>query len=81
VPAGTRLVLRLAGVPAGERCRLVARAADGRSEVVARWRATYAGGATVAATTTIAPRDLSELSVIAEGGTRLLRIPIRGAVH
>ena len=81
VPAGARVVLRLDGVPAGERCRLVARAADGRSEVVARWRASYAGAATVAATTSIAAHELSELSVIAEGGRRLLRIPVRGAVH
>jgi len=73
LPWGTRIVLRLSGVAPGERCRLVARAADGRVEEAARWQATYRGYASVEATTSIPATDLAELSVITVSGRRLVR--------
>lgn len=80
-PPGAHVELRLSGVPSGERCRLVARAKDGRIEVVAHWQATYAGAASLDATSSIAAHDLSELSVVTEDGKRLLRIPVRAAAQ
>ena len=80
-PPGAHVEMRLSGVPSSERCSLEARAKDGRIEVVARWRATYAGAASVDATSSIAARDLSELSVVTEDGKRLLQIPVRAAAQ
>jgi hypothetical protein len=76
LPTGALLRLRISGVPPGERCTLLVRAADGRSEIASRWRATYAGAAAVDTTTTIAAADLTELSVLAGDGRRLLHVPI-----
>jgi anti-sigma factor RsiW len=80
-PPGAHVEMRLAGVPSSERCRLEARAKNGQIEVVAHWRATYAGAASVDATSSIAARDLSELSVVTEDGKRLLQIPVRAAAQ
>jgi anti-sigma factor RsiW len=74
-PWGAGVELRLSGVAAGERCRLVVRGADGRTEVVSRWQAGYAGSATVEATTSIAA--VSELSVVTDDGRVLLRAAVR----
>ncbi|MGH2948822.1 MAG: hypothetical protein ACRDPC_21635, partial [Solirubrobacteraceae bacterium] len=76
LPWGSRIELRLDGVAPGERCRLIARGAGGRAEVAARWRATYAGTASVQATTSIPAGDLSELSVVAGDGRLLTRVSI-----
>jgi putative zinc finger protein len=73
---GARLELELSGVAPGERCRLVVRAADGRTEVVSRWRVTYTGRVAVRATTSIPARDVSELWVVTDRGRRLMRMPI-----
>jgi anti-sigma factor RsiW len=73
---GARLEIELSGVTPGERCRLVVRAADGRTEVVSRWRVTYAGRAAVEATTSIPAREVSELWVVTDRGRRLMRMPI-----
>jgi Putative zinc-finger len=76
LPTGALLRLRISGVEPGERCTLLVRAADGRSEIASRWRATYAGAATLDTTTSIAAADLTELSVLAGDGRRLLHLPI-----
>jgi hypothetical protein len=76
VPSGARLLLRLSGVAPGERCHLVVRDADGRTELAGRWRATYAGAATVDLTTSVPAADVSELSVVAADGRRLVRVPV-----
>jgi hypothetical protein len=73
---GARLELELSGVTPGERCRLVVRAADGRTEVVSRWRVTYTGRVALRATTSIPAHDVSELWVVTERGRRLMRMPI-----
>jgi hypothetical protein len=73
---GARMELELTGVAPGERCRLIVRAADGRTEVVSRWRATYAGAAAVRATTSIPAHDVAELWVVTDDGRRLTRASI-----
>lgn len=71
-PWGTELTLRLRGVPRGERCRLVAVARDGRTEVAASWEASYAGRADVTGATSISPADLRSLRVVTFAGQQLV---------
>jgi Putative zinc-finger len=75
-PWGTRVDLRLAGVRPGERCRLVARAVGGRSEVAATWRATYLGTADVPGAVAIPPERLLALDVVAADDRVLVRMPV-----
>jgi hypothetical protein len=75
-PWGTRVDLRLAGVRPGERCRLVARAVGGRSEVAATWRATYLGTADVPGAVAIPPERLLALEVVAADDRVLVRMPV-----
>lgn len=74
VATGSRLTLRLRGVAAEERCRLVAFADDGRSEVAATWKATYAGTATISGTTGIPAVSLDSLVVETLDGRELVRL-------
>lgn len=76
-PGGAHVDLRLAGVRPGQRCWLVARATGGRSEVVARWRATYSGTATVPGEVAIPYRRLAALDVVTPAGRTLVRVPLR----
>ena len=75
-PWGTRVELRLAGVRPGERCRLVARAAGGRSEVAATWRAGYLGTAEVPGAVAIPPERLRSLDVVTADDRVLVRMPV-----
>jgi hypothetical protein len=75
-PWGTRVELSLAGVRPGERCRLVARAAGGRSEVAATWRAGYLGTADVPGAVAIPADRLTSLDVVTAGGQVLVRMPV-----
>jgi Putative zinc-finger len=75
-PWGTRVDLRLAGVRPGEHCRLVARAAGGRSEVAATWRAEYLGTAEVPGAVAIPPERLTSLDVITADNRVLVRMPV-----
>jgi Putative zinc-finger len=75
-PWGTRLELSLAGVRPGEHCRLVARAAGGRSEVAATWRAGYLGTAEVPGAVAIPPERLRSLDVVTADGRVLVRMPV-----
>jgi anti-sigma factor RsiW len=70
---GTEVRVRLRGVPAGTRCRLVAVSRDGRHEVAGTWRADYEGRANVETATAIPRSDLARLDVVTEGGRRLVR--------
>jgi anti-sigma factor RsiW len=69
---GTEVKVRLAGVPAGTRCRLVAIGRDGSRDIAGTWRADYEGRADVRAATAIPSSDLAYLDVVA-GGQRLVR--------
>jgi predicted anti-sigma-YlaC factor YlaD len=74
---GSRLTLRLSGVAAEERCRLVAIADDGRREVTASWKATYEGMATISGTTGIPTESLDSLVVETLDGRQLVRLTPR----
>ena len=72
---GTGLHLTLSGAPKHGWCSLVARAADGRSEIAATWPADGLGRVDVSGSTAIPAAQLSELSVVTDTGRRLVRIP------
>jgi putative zinc finger protein len=73
---GTRLALKLSGVRPGERCALVARARDGRTETAASWVATYSGTADVPGTTAIPADQLASLDVVTDDGRLLARLTV-----
>jgi Putative zinc-finger len=75
-PWGTSVDLRLAGVRPGEHCRLVARAAGGRTEVAATWRAGYLGTAEVPGAVAIRPERLASLEVVTADDRVLVRMPV-----
>lgn len=75
-PWGTRVELRLAGARPGQRCRLVAQAAGGRTEVAATWRADYRGAAEVPGAVAIPPERLRSLDVVTADGRVLVRMPV-----
>jgi len=72
-PWGTALHVRVRGVPAGTRCRLIAVSKTGARDVAGTWSATYEGTADVQAATAI-PRDqLASFAVVNETGRPLVR--------
>ena len=73
---GTRLHLTLAGAPKHGWCSLVAKAADGSSEIAATWPADDFGRVDVSGSTAIQAAQLSELSVVTDTGRRLVSIPV-----
>ena len=73
---GTGLHLTLSGAPKHGWCSLVARAADGRSEIAATWPADGFGRVDVSGSTAIPAAQLSELSVVTDTGRRLVSIPV-----
>jgi anti-sigma factor RsiW len=75
-PWGTRVELSLAGVRPGERCRLVARAVGGRTEVAATWRVGYLGTAEVPGAVAIPADRLASLEVVTARDRVLVRMPV-----
>jgi hypothetical protein len=75
-PWGTELRVRLSGAAPGERCRLVARARDGSTEVAGTWWTTYSGSADVTGAAAIPAADLVALDVVTNAGRRLIRVPM-----
>jgi anti-sigma factor RsiW len=73
---GTEIALRLSGVPAEERCTLVAVARDGRREDAGWWRATYSGTERVTGAVSLPVADLSRLDVMTSEGARLLSLRV-----
>ena len=74
--SGSRLTVRMRGAAPGERCRLVARSRDGRTDVAATWQATYRGAAAVTGSAAITPADLASVDVVTTGGRRLVRVTL-----
>ncbi len=72
---GTQIVLSLTGVPAEQRCQLVAVAADGRREIASTWTATYTGAATVTGSSSLHPHGIHRLLVETLDGHTLLTLP------
>jgi anti-sigma factor RsiW len=73
---GASLNLKLGGVPAGERCRLVAVGRDGSKDVAASWEITYAGQATLTGATSIPLSSTAAYDIVTFDGKRLVHVPI-----
>jgi len=71
--AGTRIALSVRGLPADERCRLLA-ISRGDIDVAASWSARYDGTARVIGTSAIPRRKLTALQIESAGHKRLLII-------
>jgi anti-sigma factor RsiW len=74
-PAGTEIYLTASGLPAGERCTLVAVARDG-ADIAGTWDATYDGSARISGTSAFPPSQLTALRIQTNRGRLLLSIPV-----
>ena len=74
-PAGTRIVLTVRGLPADERCRLVA-VSRGGADVAASWSARYDGTASIVGTSAIPEHRLTALRVESASHKLLLIITL-----
>ena len=75
-PTGAEIDLAVAGLPAGERCVMLAVSGRG-SDIAGTWSATYGGTARVAGTSAIPPGRLTSVRIESAGGRLLLTIPVR----
>jgi hypothetical protein len=75
---GTELRVRMTGAAPGERCRLIARARDGRTDVAATWWTTYDRDAEVTGAAAIPATDLVALDIVTASGRRLVHVPMSG---
>ena len=75
-PWGTSVALKLAGVPPGTRCWLVALGPGGRREVAGTWRASYDGTASVDGATAIPVAELRGFAVEKGGHRTVLRFSL-----
>ena len=73
--AGTNLALKLSGVPAGEKCLLVAKSGS-RRDTTAAWDATYSGEATFTGSTRFAIKEIDTLVIETPSGRPLLTMPV-----
>jgi hypothetical protein len=75
-PAGTQIDLTASGLPAGERCILVA-VARGGSDIAGTWGATYDGSARIAGTSAFPASQLTVLRIESDTGLLLLSIRVQ----
>jgi len=73
---GTELRVRITGAEPGERCRLIARARNGRGDVAATWWTTYSRVEEVTGAAAIPIAELVALDVVTASGRRLVHIPM-----
>ena len=74
-PTGTEIDLTASGLPAGERCILVA-VAKGGADIAGTWNATYAGSARIAGTSAFPASQLTTLRIESDSGLLLLSIRV-----
>ena len=74
-PAGTQIDLTANGLPADERCILVA-VTSGGSDIAGSWDATYDGWARIAGTTAFPASELTALRIESDTGILLLTIRV-----
>jgi len=79
-PTGAEIDLAVAGLPAGERCVMLAVSGRG-SDIAGTWSATYDGTARVAGTSAIPLSGLTSVRIESAGGRLLLTIPVRPPGH
>ena len=77
---GAEIDLAVAGLPAGERCVMLAVSGRG-SDIAGTWNATYDGTARVAGTSAIPLSRLTSVRIESAGGRPLLTIPVRPPGH
>ena len=75
-PAGTQIDLTATGLPARQRCTLVA-IAPGAADIAGTWEATYGGSARIAGTTAIPASRLTALRIESDTGRVLLSIRVQ----
>lgn len=75
---GTWMRLTLRGLPAGTTCHMVVHARNGTSETAGTWGSGYSATATVPASTSVSPQDISSLTVLDAGGRTLVTLPQAG---
>ena len=71
---GTEFQLRLGGLPADITCHLVVLAKGGADETAGTWGSGYSATASVPASTSISPAQISGLAVVDGSGTVLVRL-------
>jgi hypothetical protein len=74
-PGGTQIYLTISGLPAGQRCILVAVSPAG-AEVAGTWNTAYGGTAHVEGTSAIPKSQLTMLEIESPSHRLLLRIPV-----
>lgn len=74
-PTGTQIDLTATGLPAGERCILVAVARNG-ADIAGTWDATYRGSAQIAGTSAYPASQLTALRIESDSGLVLLSIRV-----
>lgn len=74
-PTGTQIDLTASGLPANERCILVAVTHHG-TDIAGSWNATYDGSARIAGTTAFAASQLTALRIESDTGSVLLSIRV-----
>ena len=74
--SGTRITIKLTGVPSGQECHLVAIGKDGNSHDAGSWYASYTGDASVSETAALAPTNIGALRVETATGRLLVTIPL-----
>jgi hypothetical protein len=72
-PTGTQIDLTATGLPAHERCILVA-VGHGGADIAGSWDATYGGSARIIATTAFPASQLTALRIESDTGTLLASI-------
>lgn len=73
---GSELRISMTGVPEDTDCVIVVRSSDGRTQVIAKWRAEYEGTAHVVGNATAAPETITNVTLTKADGSVLLDIPV-----
>lgn len=74
--AGSRITLRLSGVPTGVECRMVAVSKDGTARDAGTWYASYGGNARVRETAAVSLAQLAQLRIETTAGRPLVTVPV-----
>jgi hypothetical protein len=72
---GTDVRLTLGNLPAGITCRLVVHSREGVTETAGTWGSGYSSSATVPASTSVSPSDISGMEILDNSGRVLVHLP------
>lgn len=71
---GSRISLKMEGVPKGYKCSMVVWSADGHSEQAGTWNAPAGGSFTIPATSSFSPDKVMAIDVTLPSGSKLMHI-------